>query len=518
MESGLHQSSLDKVMETDRRRAVRKRLNQLAYIRIGADNGGLISDLGEGGLGFQTIAAIEREGPLRFWFTLDSADRVQAIGELVWTDESRKVGGLRFTQISEQALEVIQNWIERNETEADVRTEPREKPKVEAPAAKSAEVPAEVRADLRDTIPIEPPAPPRAATQRDPLRFSTPPRRTQPAAAPAASSAKPEPAVAFAQQTPLPTPIVPPRPEPLRVMATPQPQHWAPPVLSQPPRGVVSPEMVRGFTTGLTILAVVLTAVALGFGYRRELGRSLVNLGERLTGESPLADVSPSPDPADDTPADAEPSTLAPANANSATTTPKNPAASNAPAGNPTAESAKPATEFKPLPPGVNSPATTKPVSTTTQDPGGASIAAPQPKPVASTQPAPKPPASEAPAATSLSPTATGTSPSPASRANSQNLSAGNAADNGQLELETAQQFLDDRTGKPKMTEAAKWLWMSVEKGNPKAEVLLADLFMRGEGVAKNCAQARILLGAAMKHGDSEAASKLHALDRGGCR
>ena len=68
------------------------------------------------------------------------------------------------------------------------------------------------------------------------------------------------------------------------------------------------------------------------------------------------------------------------------------------------------------------------------------------------------------------------------------------------------------------MTEAAKWLWMSVEKGNPKAEVLLADLFMRGEGVTKNCAQARILLGAAMKHGDSEAASKLHALDRGGCR
>ena len=335
LESGLHQSSLDKVMETDRRRAVRKRLNQLAYIRIGADNGGLISDLGEGGLGFQTIAAIEREGPLRFWFTLDSADRVQAIGELVWTDESRKVGGLRFTQISEQALEVIQNWIERSESEATGRNETREKPKVEAPAAKPVEAPVEVRADLRDTIPIEPPAPPRAAPARDPLRFSTPPRRTQPAAAPAASAAKPEPAVAFAQQTPLPTPVAAPRPEPLRVMATPQPQHWAPPVLSEPPRGVVSPEMVRGFTTGLTILAVVLTAVALGFGYRRELGRSLVNLGERLTGESPLADVSPSPDPADDTPADAEPSTLTPANATSTTPTSTNPAAANPTASNP---------------------------------------------------------------------------------------------------------------------------------------------------------------------------------------
>ena len=59
---------------------------------------------------------------------------------------------------------------------------------------------------------------------------------------------------------------------------------------------------------------------------------------------------------------------------------------------------------------------------------------------------------------------------------------------------------------------------MSVEKGNPQAEVLLADLFLHGEGVAKNCAQARILLGAAIKHGDTEAIPKLHALDRGGCR
>jgi TPR repeat protein len=68
------------------------------------------------------------------------------------------------------------------------------------------------------------------------------------------------------------------------------------------------------------------------------------------------------------------------------------------------------------------------------------------------------------------------------------------------------------------MTEAAKWLWMSVEKGNPKAEVLLADLFVRGEGVTKNCAQARILLGAAIKHGDTEAMAKMRVLDRGGCR
>ncbi len=469
----MHLHNLDKVMDTDRRKAARKRLNQLAYIRIGADNGGLISDLGQGGLGFQTIAAIETEGPLRFWFTLDSDDRVQATGQLVWTDESKKVGGLRFTQISKEALEVIQDWVERDEVELGERTEKREEVKVEAPIE----------------VPLQPPPPPRQLS-RDPLRFSTPPRRSQPAAAPVASSPKPEPAVARAPQTPPRSPA--PRPDPLRVMAA--PQHWSPPVLSEPPREVISPEMVRGFTTGLTILAVVLTALTLGFGYRRELGRSLVSLGERLTGESPLADGAPASDPADEAPTDAAPSSSAPADANptnatSTYTIPSKPASAN---------------EFKPLPPPASAPAAAKPVSAATPDANGTGAASAKPN---------------SPAATP-SPVASNPPPSSTSTAGFQNLSAskGSAADTGELELETGRQFLEAPAGQRKSSEAAKWLWMSVEKGNPKAEVLLADLFLHGDGVTKNCAQARILLGAAIKHGDTEAIPKLHALDRGGCR
>jgi hypothetical protein len=282
------------------------------------------------------------------------------------------------------------------------------------------------------------------------------------------------------------------------------PQHWSPPVLSEPPRGMVSPEMVRGFTTGLTILAVVMTALALGFGYRRELGRSLVNLGGRLTGESPLADAAPASDQTDDLPADAAPSGSAPADANptnatSTYTIPSKPASTN---------------EFKPLPPPSSSSAAAKPVSTATEDATGARAATPQPKPPATPQPASQPPAATpAPAASNRSPSST-------SAAGFQNLSAskGSAGDSGELELETGRQFLEAPAGQRKSTEAAKWLWMSVEKGNPKAEVLLADLFLRGDGVTKNCAQARILLGAAIKHGDTEAIPKLHALDRGGCR
>ena len=177
-------------METDRRHAPRRRLDQLAYIRIGADNGGLIADLGEGGLGFQTIAAIEREGPLRFWFTLDAADRIQATGELAWTDESRKVGGLRFTQISKEALDQIREWMER------------------------ADAPLEAERPAR-------PAP------RDPLRFSPPPRKSNPSSVPLTSSPLLNQSVAVADAPPAPMPAPAPRHEPLRVMAT--PKHWSAP-------------------------------------------------------------------------------------------------------------------------------------------------------------------------------------------------------------------------------------------------------------------------------------------------
>jgi hypothetical protein len=356
-----------------------------------------------------------------------------------------------------------------------------------------------VKVEAPAELPVEPPAAPRQPS-RDPLRFSTLPRRSQPPA-PVASSPKPEPAVARLQPNPPRVPAA--RPDPLRVMAT--PQHWSPPVLSEPPRGMVSPEMVRGFTTGLTILAVVMTALALGFGYRRELGRSLVSLGERLTGESPLADVAPAQDQSDETPADTAPPSSAPGDAN-----PTNATSTYTIPSKPTSTS-----DFKPLPPPASPLAAAKPVSTANQDANGARVATPQPKAPAATQPTAQSSAPATPA-----PVASNRPPSSTSAAGFQNLSAANgtAADNGQLELETARQFLEAPTGQRKSTEAAKWLWMSVEKGNPKAEVLLADLFLHGDGVTKNCAQARILFGAAIKHGDTEAISKLHALDRGGCR
>ena len=68
-----------------------------------------------------------------------------------------------------------------------------------------------------------------------------------------------------------------------------------------------------------------------------------------------------------------------------------------------------------------------------------------------------------------------------------------------------------------KAAQTPEQLWAALQKGNMKAAVALADLYMRGEGVPVNCQQARILLQIASEKKNAEASKKLQELDKGGC-
>lgn len=91
-------------------------------------------------------------------------------------------------------------------------------------------------------------------------------------------------------------------------------------------------------------------------------------------------------------------------------------------------------------------------------------------------------------------------------------------ADNGSAELATAQNYLNGTYGNRNTAQAASWLWKAVSKQNPTALVLLSDLYARGDGVSKNCDQARLLLVAAAKKGASDAGPKLSNFERNGCQ
>jgi TPR repeat protein len=60
-------------------------------------------------------------------------------------------------------------------------------------------------------------------------------------------------------------------------------------------------------------------------------------------------------------------------------------------------------------------------------------------------------------------------------------------------------------------------LWAAVANDNAAAEVVLADLYLHGDGVAKSCEQGRVLLQAASKSGNVQGQEKLEELNTNGC-
>ncbi len=75
-------------------------------------------------------------------------------------------------------------------------------------------------------------------------------------------------------------------------------------------------------------------------------------------------------------------------------------------------------------------------------------------------------------------------------------------AGSGAEELAVAQGYLNGTNGQGRNSaEAAKWLWKAIAKHNADATFLLSEMYLKGDGVSKNCDQARVLLDAAALRG-----------------
>ena len=99
-------------MRTERRHGPRMRVNGTAYVNLDPDNGGIILNISEGGLSFESRAPIERTETIRLWFSYGSlqfetdVDQewkgqdtsrvsrfIEVRSELVWRDDTGKTGG-----------------------------------------------------------------------------------------------------------------------------------------------------------------------------------------------------------------------------------------------------------------------------------------------------------------------------------------------------------------------------------------------------------------------------------------
>ena len=101
-------------MTSERRSTPRTTLQRLAYIQIEPDNGGIVLNVSEDGIGFHSMNAIENNGPLRLSLQ-EQNRRIDVSGELMWTDEVQKCGGVKFTTLTTEARSQIRDWISRPE-------------------------------------------------------------------------------------------------------------------------------------------------------------------------------------------------------------------------------------------------------------------------------------------------------------------------------------------------------------------------------------------------------------------
>jgi hypothetical protein len=141
-------------MQNERRVSIRKPLERLAYISLPFNNGGVVLDVSEGGVGFHSIAPVKADGPIHFRFAVDSARRIRAVGELAWKDETGKTGGLRFTELPDDVREYIRAWL--GQGKAPVVDVPVAEPAVEAGVARGSEIDMAPAADIPTVEPQVP--------------------------------------------------------------------------------------------------------------------------------------------------------------------------------------------------------------------------------------------------------------------------------------------------------------------------------------------------------------------------
>jgi hypothetical protein len=515
-------------VDAERRKKLRKRPLSLVYVELPSANGGMMRDLSEEGFAMRAMIPLRAGEQTSFAFSLDELTRIEGEGIVDWIEENGRIAGVKFTQIPASARDQIDEWLLRSDepstqeeevspgppvvsTLEELREELRTAPPRPVPAKK--EEPSPPEADETPTAPPQtsedqlstqlPESPP--SIPEEDLPFPLEPvehvpvseENTEPALPPSAEEQPaPEAAAssvlstierkwhlpansppAFEPEAPLEEATLPERDPKLPDIST---------VLIQP-AGIPSRHRAETlpherwpnldeqaaasrlpWTEHLTLSSAIsiMFVLALTVGiyvFHREVGAGLIGLGEKMggrhdgvSGASP--NIADSGRPADPPPAPATGGNLPQSGL----------------------QSGQPVVQEQPV---VHEQA------------------------VVHEQPAAgSPPPSTADSQPSHSVPAPGSSPgAPVS-----------ASEPGQSEYSQAEQLLRANSGVG-TADAVQLLWISVEKGNPNAEIALADLYWQGRGVPKNCDQTRILLAAAARKGNPEARRRLERFQQEGC-
>jgi TonB family protein len=104
-------NALSTPTQSRRRYHARRRIDGLIYVDFGPDNGAILIDLGEGGLGFQSVVPVSVDHAILLKFKVPGdTNPVEGYAEVAWLNESGKGGGLRFVELSSDARAQIRGF------------------------------------------------------------------------------------------------------------------------------------------------------------------------------------------------------------------------------------------------------------------------------------------------------------------------------------------------------------------------------------------------------------------------
>jgi hypothetical protein len=232
------------MMQQERRLSIRKPLEQLAYVSLPSDNGGIVLDVSEGGLGFHVVAPVEAREPIHFQLLVRSGTGIEAVGEVVWKDETGKSGGLRFTDLPDEMRKQIRTWLGQPKVSSPIVT-------ASTPVTKIESAPASMGDSALEEA-------------NQPLSDNRKPSLSRPVN---------------------PLSMFPPEPKSAAGVGLAASQH---------------PVSSRHSVAALALTIVLASVVAIGilsYLYKREAGESLIQLEEKIWGGSHLQPVMPAPTP-----------------------------------------------------------------------------------------------------------------------------------------------------------------------------------------------------------------------------
>lgn len=279
---------------------------------------------------------------------------------------------------------------------------------------------------------------------------------------------------------------------------------WERAKLTAPPE---SPHLSRAAAGSIIGVALAVILGALAFNFRQDIGTLVIDLGQKISGEHRTSVPSSQPD------SGAKTESQTPANAGTSETSSPNRADT-------AAGTAGVSTQ---LPAGSSNPVNSHEAAAgASHDSGSVTHDVPSGSSGTNVTRGSSPAASTSGTANRTSGgAAVGSVPPPISAGSGTNPAASSAIGtepgSGEQEFNAAREMLKGDHRHRDLSSAVNLLWAGVRKGYVPAEVTLADLYRRGDGVEKNCDQAQVLLVAASKKGSPEARQLLEKMAEEGC-